>query len=90
MFEGTLEAIFIAPRLRAPTERVGEVRALAGRGLEGDRYCAPRPGERRPGSVEVREVTLIEAEAVEAYARETGTPLEAGQSRRNLVTRGGR
>ena len=27
MFEGVLEAIFVAPRLRAPTERVGEVRA---------------------------------------------------------------
>jgi MOSC domain-containing protein YiiM len=88
MFEGVLEAIFVAPRLRAPMGSVGEVRALAGRGLEGDRYCAPRPGLPRPGSVEVREVTLIEAEAVEAYVRETGTPFEAGQSRRNLVTRG--
>jgi MOSC domain-containing protein YiiM len=88
MFEGVLEAIFVARRLRAPMERVGEVRALAGRGLEGDRYCAPQPGARRPGSVEVREVTLIEAEAVEAYVSETGTQFEAALSRRNLVTRG--
>jgi len=32
-------------------------------------------------------VTLIEAEAIEALARETGIVLEPGASRRNIVTR---
>jgi MOSC domain-containing protein YiiM len=35
-----------------------------------------------------REVTLIEAEAIEALPRDEGVAFEASESRRNLVTRG--
>jgi MOSC domain-containing protein YiiM len=78
--EGRVEGIFIGPErtLPAPVERV---RALAGRGLEGNRYFYD---EAPPG----RAVTLIAAEALEAFAAETGTELTAAESRRNVLTRG--
>jgi MOSC domain-containing protein YiiM len=78
--EGRVEGIFIGPErtLPAPVERV---RALAGRGLEGNRYFYD---EAPPG----RAVTLIAAEALEAFAEETGTVLTAAESRRNVLTRG--
>jgi MOSC domain-containing protein YiiM len=83
---GRVEAIYIAAEPEAPTVAVGEVRAVAGKGLEGDRKHRDRlpPNKRRkPG----RELTLIEAEALEALARETGIELGPGESRRNVVTR---
>lgn len=83
---GHVEAIFIAPGEGAPMTEVAEVRAVAGRGLEGDRYWA---GEgrfsRKPGH---RDLTLIEAEAVEALAHESDMQLMPGETRRNIVTRG--
>jgi MOSC domain-containing protein YiiM len=84
---GHLESIFIAPAAKAPLVGVPEVRAVVGRGLEGDRYfLAEGSFSRWPG--DGRPVTLIEAEAIEAVLRETGIDLSAGRSRRNLVTRG--
>jgi MOSC domain-containing protein YiiM len=59
---------------------VKEVRAVAGKGLEGDRYFA----HAKPDS----QVTLIEAEAVEALTHESGVELKPGDARRNIVTRG--
>jgi MOSC domain-containing protein YiiM len=66
---------------------VSEVRAVPGQGLEGDRYFRKTGTySTRPGAG--REVTLIEAEAVEAIARESGIALAPGASRRNITTRG--
>lgn len=65
-----------------------EVRAVAGRGLEGDRYFAGSgtfsPTPQRPDF----EVTLIEWEKVDAFARESGLPFTTAHARRNLVTEG--
>ncbi len=87
MWQGRVEAIHIAKeatRLPAP---VAAVRAVRGRGLEGDRYFhGLGTYSNHPGSG--REVTLIEAEALEALAREAGIALLPGASRRNIVTRG--
>jgi MOSC domain-containing protein YiiM len=63
------------------------VEALAGRGLEGDRY-AHGSGSFSKQAGSGREVTLIESEAIEALKRDYGIALSAGQARRNLVTRG--
>jgi MOSC domain-containing protein YiiM len=83
---GRLEAIFVAPSRGAAMTAVASVVAVAGRGLEGDRYFATR--RRLPGAAaDEREVTLIEAEVLEALAA-GGLPLTPGASRRNLVTRG--
>lgn len=63
------------------------VQAVAGAGLEGDRY---RSGvgtfSDLPGTG--RHLTLIEAEALAALEREHGIRLDAATSGRNLVTEG--
>jgi MOSC domain-containing protein YiiM len=80
---GVVEGIFIASARGEPTRPVGAARAIAGQGLEGDRHFAPEPVERSGN-----DLTLIEAEALEALAAEHGIELGPGESRRNVVTRG--
>jgi MOSC domain-containing protein YiiM len=84
MFEGTVVSINITPIAEAPMQTVDEVRAIPGRGLEGDRYFdnKGRAPEAR------RELTLIEAEAIEAFKRELDVDYSLSDSRRNVVTRG--
>src|SRR5919204_4561493 len=84
---GSVERIFIAAEAEGETRPLREIRAVAGRGLEGDRYFAGDgtfSEQRKPG----RDITLIEAEAIEALAGEHGIELGPGESRRNVVTRG--
>ena len=84
---GTIEQIFVAPAARVAVVRVDAAVAVAGRGLEGDRYfLGVGAFSRWPG--EGRQVTLIEAEAVNAVRAETGIDLSDGRHRRNLATRG--
>ena len=81
-----LLGIYVAVQAAELPRSVERVRALAGRGLEGDRYAA-RIGtfSGRPGR---RDVTLIESEVLDAYARESGRKLSAAEARRNLLTQG--
>jgi len=87
MSQGKVISIHIAAVAAPPIKSVAEVIALAGRGLEGDRY-AKKLGtfSKDPGSG--RDVTLIEVEAIEALKRDYQVELEAGESRRNIVTQG--
>ncbi len=84
MWQGSVVSISIAPVESEPTRLVDEVRAIAGRGLEGDRYCKP-DGEAwdDPG----KEITLIGVEAIDAMSRESGVDLEYKDARRNIITR---
>src|SRR5437773_6388368 len=86
MFEGTVVSINIAPEAEARMQSVDEVRAIPGRGLEGDRYCVGNGtfSKAKPD----RELTLIEAEAIEALRSEFQVEFDLSASRRNLVTRG--
>ena len=83
--QGSVEGIFLAGERGAPRTAVDHVRAVAGNGLEGDRYFGHRRGggKRDPE----RQVTLIEAEAVDAV-RATVADFAPGDARRNVVTRG--
>jgi MOSC domain-containing protein YiiM len=84
---GAVMSIHIAPAGAAPVVSVGEIQALAGKGLEGDRYYLKTGTySKTPGTG--REVTLIEIEAIEALRREHGIDIDAAQARRNIVTRG--
>src|SRR5436190_8690197 len=82
MFEGKVEAINIAAAAEGPMQSVVEVRAIPGRGLEGDRYFDRTDSE--PG----RELTLVEAEAIEAFRAEFKIDFELDGTRRNVLTRG--
>ncbi len=64
---------------------VAEARAVPGRGLEGDRYF---DGWGTFSGGPDTELTLVEAEAVEALAAEHGLRIDPGEARRNVVTRG--
>jgi MOSC domain-containing protein YiiM len=86
MSTGTIESIYIAPAATVPTVSVKEILAIPGVGLEGDRYALRQGTFFKPEPD--YELTLIEAEAVEALKREYDVELAPGESRRNLVTRG--
>ena len=86
MNAGTVEFIYIAPAAEVPTHPVDEARAIPGVGLEGDRYALGLGTFSKP--LPDRELTLIEAEAIEALKREYDFELAPGEARRNVVTRG--
>ena len=91
-WSGRLLHIHIAPGASIEMEELEEANCIAGKGIEGDRYYlgtgtySPKP--------DVREVTLIESEVLEALAA-NDPPLQGGpitlepiDHRRNLTTRG--
>jgi hypothetical protein len=77
---GTVEAVLTAAVAEGPLSRVETVNAVAGRGLEGDRYFDGRGTFSGPGRG--YELTLVEAEVLGSI----DLPWE--QARRNIVTRG--
>ena len=87
MSQGRVESIHIAASAQAAMQGVAEIRAIASVGLEGDRY-ATRTGSFSSKPKPGRQLTLIEAEAIEALGVELGLALAPGETRRNLVTRG--
>ena len=87
MWTGTVASIYITAESSKEMISIPEVRAVAGKGLEGDRYFTQKGFfSHKPG--QDREVTLIESEAIETLEREHGIALGQGDSRRNIVTRG--
>jgi len=81
-----LLGIYLASKAQEMPLSVERARVLVGRGLEGDRYAAGAGTfSDRPGK---RDLTLIEAEALAAYEKESGKKLSAAESRRNLLTEG--
>ena len=86
MFEGTVVSINIASKAEGPMQSVNEVRAIPGKGLEGDRYFFRQGTFYKPQPD--REITLIEAEAIEGLRREFDIDFALSGTRRNVVTRG--
>jgi len=81
---GTVRAIHIAPEASAPMESRERVEAVEGKGLRGDRYF----GGQGTYSNSAREITLIEAETLDAVQRDYEIEIAPGEHRRNLTTRG--
>jgi MOSC domain-containing protein YiiM len=86
-FQGELAGIFTARRKGDDLQSLDRVEAIAGRGLVGDRYFL-KEGTFSAKDGPDREVTLIEAEALDGLAREYEITLRPAQARRNLLTRG--
>ena len=91
-WRGTLLHIHIAPEASAPMQELAEAHCIAGEGIVGDRYCLGTGSYSQ--RADVREVTLIEAETLDALAR-NDPPLQGGpihlaphEHRRNLTVRG--
>ena len=80
--------IFITAEASEPMRSVIEARAVAGTGLEGDRYWSGVGFySATPTTPGARELTLIEEERLDEVARD-GFPLAPGEHRRNISTRG--
>jgi len=80
-----VEAIYTAETAGEPMQRHETVRAVKG-GLAGDRYCTGR-GHYSP--LDVCQVTLVQAEALETISERSHLDVTEGQHRRNIVVRGG-
>jgi hypothetical protein len=76
---GSVAGLLLAAEAEAPLAQVDEALAIAGRGLEGDRYAAGQGTFSGPGRG--YELTLIEAEVLDDI------DLSWEQARRNIVTR---
>ena len=87
MFRGNVVSLHLARNAAMPMESTLEVKAIAGQGLEGDRYSLGL-GEWSKTRGGGREITLIEIEAIEALEREGSITIAPGAARRNVVTRG--
>jgi len=93
---GRVEAIAVAEQATAPMRQVERARALAGRGLDGDRYAAkagtftpPWPVRLLPlGIARGYDLTLIAAEVLDELVLPGGGKIEYIEARRNIVTRG--
>jgi len=83
-FEAKIKSIYIAPEQGAPMQKVSQVKAIEGFGLEGDRYAEGKgfwQNVKNPRSVR-RDVSLILASDIEG----TGFPEE--ETRRNIIVDG--
>ncbi len=85
MWSGRVDSIHIASAAQAPMQAVDQVQAIPGVGLEGDRYALKTGTFYKP--LPEFELTLIEAEAVEAILQEYKIAMALGEARRNVVTR---
>ena len=85
-WQGRLLNIHIAAAARAKMKARDLARLLPGIGIEGDRY-ATGLGTYSP-IPDIREITLIETETLEALRRDHGIVLAPDQHRRNLTTVG--
>ena len=77
---GSVAGLLVAPEAEAPLVAVESVVAIAGRGLDGDRYAAGRGTFSGPGRG--YQLTLVEAETLDELN------ISWERARRNVVTRG--
>ena len=83
-WRGAVVPVHVAADRGAPMRAAEEVRAVAGRGLQGDRYhdgkgyCSGHEGP-------IREVFLIEKETEEALRRDHGMEVAPGKTRCNVT-----
>ncbi len=87
MWKGTVVSVHIARAAGEPIIEIDPARAVAGIGLEGDRYYEGKGFySDHPGPI--REVSLIEEETIQALRRDHNLVLAPGVTRRNILTRG--
>jgi MOSC domain-containing protein YiiM len=86
-WNGRVVSLHVCNEAAEPMTEVPAVTAVAGRGIEGDRYFlgtgfySDKPGPDR-------ELTLLELETINALRHEHRIELEPGEARRNVITRG--
>lgn len=84
---GTVTGIYTAEIAGAEMVSHDSVSVEAGRGIVGDRYATGQ-GHYSVRPHPDRQITIIEAEVLDAIREETGIILDPSETRRNLVTNG--
>lgn len=79
---GQVVSIHIARTEGGELEPLSTAELIAGKGIDGDRYC------QQAEPTKAAQVSLVEAEQIEAYAEAASYPLQPHETRRNIVTRG--
>jgi MOSC domain-containing protein YiiM len=88
MAKGQIVGIYVAPVKDAAVMGYQKVSLRAGKGIEGDRYFSNTGKNRSSHQGQPDwEITLIEAEVIEAFNQRSGTQFHHSDFRRNLVTR---
>ena len=87
MWQGQLLNIHTTPKARAGMIEHAQAELIAGVGIAGDRYAKGIDKGTYSAQPDIREVTLIEIETLEALARDHAITLAPDQHRRNLTTR---
>lgn len=83
---GRVVKIFICPDKGQPMQEIEKVRAIAGVGLEGDRYALGKGAWSNSTRKAVRHVSLISLEAVQLSNLELDIPFLIHETRRNIIT----
>lgn len=84
---GTVEGLHTVPRSFLPMHTVGTLELISGVGVAGDRY-ATENGFYSDRPEEGRQITLFEAETLEALWRDHKVAFTPEEHRRNVTTRG--
>jgi MOSC domain-containing protein YiiM len=87
MWTGEITSLHLAPEAAAPMETRSELIAIAGVGIEGDRY-AKEIGFFSDNKGPKRQVTLFETEILETILRDHNKRLAPDECRMNIITRG--
>lgn len=87
MWQGQLLNIHTTPMARAPMVEQGSAKLITGVGIDGDRYAKGLDTGTYSAQPDIREITLIEVETLEALARDHAIKLSPQEHRRNLTTR---
>ena len=85
---GTVDSIHLASEAGGDPEPRERVEAVAGKGLRGDRYFENEGTFSTDDEERTRDITLIEAEALEQAEADYGVEFEPGIHRRNVTVRG--
>lgn len=76
-----IEAIYTAPKNRAPLQSLSYANLIAFQGIQGDRFC-------RKSRHTERNITLMAAEQVDWFNQQFSTSVDWARARRNVITRG--
>ncbi len=87
MWKGEVVRTQLAPEAAVPMVVTSELTAIAGKGIEGDRY-SKGIGFFSPNKGPHRQVTLFESEVLETLKRDHNKDLTPSECRMNLITRG--
>lgn len=85
--QGIIHSIFVVGVAGDSPDSVGSIRAVPGKGLEGDRYFHKAGYWTYNGHLP-RDVTLVDIETLERIEKEYHIVIEPGEHRRNIETKG--